>query len=192
MENKYIKLNQMKLILYLILSTSFLCCYSQDTYRQKVFFNELNNFVDSAKENSIKNGLYNVYVANIYNLDESDNYCFTFGYIYNFYDFDYVSVSYYMTIDEEILLVNFNNTSEEFIKKWNFRKIDSKLKPLVLKKLTPNGIVITGISEGLVICHNDSNLEKKIFENSDLIPVEKSIWKNIPQGGEIKLIKQED
>ena len=169
---------------------SSLSCYSQKSHNERVFFDELNNFVDSAKENSIKRGAYNVYVASFHNQNVENNYCFTFGYIVNFYDMESISVDYYKIIDGEILLIDFNDASEEFIRKWKFNRIDDSFNSLVLEKLTPEGVFITGISQGLVICFNDSSFEKYYFENADLIPNNQSIWKSFPEGGIFELIQE--
>lgn len=179
----------------LILKTlSSLGC-NQDTCKFKeaeYFKSELKSFVDSVKPNSIGNGKYDVYVAHFYHLDpENKEFCFTLGYIFNEYDVQYISPDYVYYVDNEIILIRMDkHKDKKFFNCLNFKKIEESDSVKIASKLYPmerGGI--TGTTEGLIFCKEKEKISKTYYENSDEIPLEKSIDKYFPEGGTIELIE---
>lgn len=167
-----------------LVSIHFYSCNGDSLQNKKLeeFNNELSLFSNSIKTQSIGKGKYNVFVACFYSSKTSTkDFCFTLGYILNEYELNYISPNYVYYLNNDIVLIKIDKkTKRTFFKNANMRKIEAADSLIIIKKLYPQadgGITYT--SKGLTYCNKNEKKERTIFENSDEIPFDKSIFKKI-------------
>jgi hypothetical protein len=159
---------------------------------ENVIIKELSSFIDTVKPHSIGNGKYNVYVLHLFSDSQSNKICFTIGYIMNSSNYKYIKPQYFFKLEEEFILVRYNQDLLE--QNFNFtlptyQKIGGSYTVPIVQKLFPSDLGgITGITRGLVYCSDGINYHKVLYDNSDQIPIEKSIYASFPTGGVIELI----
>jgi hypothetical protein len=188
----------MKFILHLMLTLiSFLTFPQEKRYMLQPdnLKAEINWFIDTVKENSIGNDIYNVYVLYLYQ-DDEEKLCFTLGYIDNYSFYQFVAPEYFFMISDEYIIVRIDKNVQN--SKLNFYHSLPELTSIkdtsslqISQKLFPEEVgFITGITEGMIVCYSDSgNYERIFYQNSDEIPPDKSIYVEFPRGGSIELIK---
>ncbi len=177
----------MKKILLLIFLWQSVMLYSQDQdYNIITDFNdELTDFIKMTKPDSTKYSFnYFVYVANFYSKN-----CFTLGYILNTVNYSYVEPNYVHYFKDEVVVIRIDSVLG---KKLGFKKINKTEKEKIIHKLFPSesgGFSYRG--KGLTYCKsNNGRIDEKIYNNSDEIPFEKSIYRKFPTNPVIKKIEK--
>lgn len=183
-----------KIIFLLLLFKGFYSFGNRDTCSHKkfdLFKEELNFFIDTIKPNSIGRGKYLVFVANIHYSNSSKNhFCFTLGYILNSFELEYVSANYVYYFKDEIVLISTDRKINNFFIDPCFKKIEEEDSIKIRKKLFPEEDGgITAITRGYIYCQEADTISKTFYQNSDEIPLEKSIYKYFPSGGTIEQIE---
>lgn len=144
----------------------------------KVIQTELEWFINRVKPESFRQGKHNVYLLNLYECDECGGYCFTIGYIDNYFSFKFIGeYKYYFYEDNELILIDYSDDFRD-----NFHIINSDcLKLLTNKQVITERIDMEmeaiGTWPGYICCYDDSHIIKVYYKNSDEIPKEKSILK---------------
>lgn len=164
--------------------------------QSRLIVGEIKTFIDTVKQTSYLNGLHNVYVIRFFEGDvKSKELCFTLGVIINSSSLDLITAQYYFKMNDEIVVMNFNNTKAiNYFGGCNLQKVDSSSRSDIMNKLCPNsrGVYITNTSKGVVCCFNGDNIEKIFYKNSDLIPEEASIWDYRLESGKMEIIYDPD
>lgn len=159
-----------------------------------VMNNELLHFIDSVKSDLGELYKYSVFVAYIFpsNLDKQKGMCFTLGYILNGFEVKNVSPDFVYYYGGEIVVIRI---AEEIKGKFNktLHKISLEDSLKIVQKLYPTskkGIsAITYEARALVSCEEGNKVRKVFYDNSNVVPREKSIYKNFPTGGVIRKIE---
>jgi hypothetical protein len=181
----------------IIFITFFIFCHklllsqNNDAININEFNKELLSFINVTKPDSSKYSYnYFVYVANFYS-DSINGRCFTLGYILNSAEYNYINPNYVYYFHDEIVLIRVKELeNEELMTKTNFNKIDKEKAFTVKAKLYPSEDGgFTYISKGLIYRKIKDKVETKLYDNSDEIPSEKSIFSNFPSGGVLRLIE---
>lgn len=152
----------------------------------------LKTYIDSAKKNSIGEGEYNIYVINVFVLNEKKKELgFTLGYINNEYDLDFMEPWLFRSYSDEIAIIKYNGKIN--IKSFDclgYKEIQESEIQKIRKKLFPKKDGgITGTSIGWVYYSRKNNSRITYYENSDEIPIDKSIYSKFPKVI-IKQVKQ--
>lgn len=158
------------------------------------FSSELNKFIDKANKEYHDISEYLVFVVYVYQADSNCN-AYTIGLIIHDFEFKSVSRSQYQIIDSNsVVLVSFApDIQEKDIPGVNLVKITPEKKEEIKNRLLPTdkGFIL-GTTSGLVYKECGDYSEKVFYENSDLIPLEQSIFRSFPMGIKIEMIKEGD
>ncbi len=158
----------------------------------KWFMDTVNAYYHSYES---RNNQYVVYVLYAYKGDKGqEGTCLTLGYVINSNDSRYILPTYYFKIDNEYVLVRLGKG----IKPSSFKGIDlvkfniyndDAIK--IIQKLYPSALGgFTYHPPGMTFCWNGEDSNRTYYENADEIPMNKSIWGDFPQGGQIDLIRE--
>jgi hypothetical protein len=138
------------------------------------------NKVD-AKYNKISD--YFVYVIHV-NAVKKDCEIYTIGFIFNESDYSRVNPEYIISDSNHTIVVSFSSfLKDTIIPGYKCVKIDYKKECEIKDKLIKEEKgYITGVFYGLEYKKCEGIIEKTFYENSDLIPAERSIFQMFPSG----------
>jgi hypothetical protein len=143
---------------------------------------ELSNFIESAKNESIWNGRFNVYVLKVY--QENENHlCYTLSYIINSYSYNEIKPDYYFMFEENYILVKIEEEiNKNMLFNMNLNTISNIKMIEIVQKLYPSDVgYTTNIYSASIFCMiNNEIIEVVRYENSDNIPKSKSIYSTFP------------
>lgn len=141
------------------------------------------------------NNQYIVYILYTYKDEKTRaGLCFTLGYIMNSNDSRNILPTHYFQIGDEYILVRFGKGIDaSYLKCVDLIKFntynDDAVK--IIQKLYPSAIGgFTYHPPGMTFCRDGEKSNRTYYENADEIPMEKSIWADFPQGGQMDLIRE--
>lgn len=170
-----------KFILLLLVSLYSVNLFAENDriqYTADSIQNEIKNFIKFNKKHSIKNGYYDVYIVKIFADNENnEDYSYTLGLIYNWFDIKYISFNYYYELDSEIVLIAVQKDLPKAFKDLNIVPLDTANAKKAYNKLYPQEQGgITGFAQGKVISVTRDKIEKAFYDNEDNIPANRSIY----------------
>jgi hypothetical protein len=150
-------------------------------------------FIEKTKIERSKISRYFVYYLRVTKAGP-DCIAYVLGIIVNKSDLELVDSDFYTSVDEDKLLVSFSDdiTVKE-IPGLEILKLDSDVKIFIKEKLLceEDGFIM-GVYPGMVFIQCGEVLRKMHYENSDLIPSEKTIYKDFMNGIEMRKINEGD
>lgn len=185
-------------LIYLYLGFWSLCPLPQST---NAFLESINNYISNEKSTSIRKGLYNVYVLNMYEYDSKSEYCVSVGVIKNSFALRDITPIYFVEYKNEIIIIKTNNKNVNLkCVDWNslgllnVNIIDDEKEKFIYNKLCPNqdGMFISGHSGIVTFCNESNNFQKEIFESEVLVSPLQSIYNNYSQNIFLNSVKQVD
>lgn len=149
---------------------------------------ELYKFVNMINTKNYGLSDYYVYVVNV-SLSNTGCKIYTFGYICNEEQYYDIAPEYIVIDSNNVIIVSFNsNLENKSIVGLELIKIDSGKMQIIKNKLLQKfDGYITGVFEGVVIKKCNNTIEKKMYENSDLIPKEQSIFRSLPFDNNVEI-----
>jgi len=142
---------------------------------------EVDWFINKVKAESIFEGKHNVYVVKVFDSQSS----FTTGIIQDSLSLELVGKShYFFRLRDELVLIQCSNNLSCYDGDLSVSPlVDLKL---VIEKINLDGVVF-GTSSGYVCTYAGDTITKTYFDDSDLIPSDKSIYNYQPSGTLIEL-----
>lgn len=117
---------------------------------------------------------------------------YSLGFIFSPKDFARSRVSHYIKIENEIALVFFDSPNDRLIPGFEVFELDSTNLEKIVSRMLDEESYITGVFEGMVYNVCGRNSSYTFYENSDVMPRNKSfLIRDLPPY-EIKLIKKEE
>jgi len=153
---------------------------------------EVSDFIDKVNNKYYKISKNFVFVIRV--LEESKD-CrnYTIGIIFNKPDYEKVKPEYIALDSNNLIIVSFSpKIRDKTIPDYELVKIDCMKENQIMEKLLRDGVYITGFFYGLEYEKCGEELGKTFYENSDMIPQERSIYQSFPTGVTIELIKEGD
>ncbi len=139
---------------------------------------ELDVFIKLAKEESYKNGLHNVYALTLYENPEIDShFCFTVGYIEGILSLGAIeNFKYYFYYSDELILLNYSESFEKKFKIESDIHFSKLLNKEIIYNKTGSEFTSIGTFKGLVYCNDTIGHSRVLYDDSDNIPKEKTIF----------------
>lgn len=156
----------------------------------KIIQSEIKWFINTVKPESYRKGKHNVYLVNLYECVECGGYCFTIGYIDNYFSFKFIGeYKYYYYDDNELIIVDFSDDLREKFYVINSDCLNLLTNKQVITEKIDMEMEAIGTWPGYLCCYDDSHIIKIYYKNSDEIPKAKSILKlkKINQGTVIEI-----
>jgi hypothetical protein len=149
---------------------------------------EIKWFINKVKPSSFREGEHNVYYTKLYAGNKAGEWCITIGYIDNYFLLNHIGeYKYYFYEDKELILFDY---SDDFRTKFHISNSES-IQLLNNKRIITERIDMEmesiGTWPGYTCCFDDNQIEKKYYENSDEIPLDKAILKVNDQGSVIEI-----
>lgn len=185
----------MKKFLLFLYVTMNLSSFSQsDMENDLALEKEIKWYIDTInKRGNEYTNQFVVYVLHAYKADKGQNgTCFTLGYIMNSYDYRYILPRYFFTLDNEYILVRLSDgLNADCLTGINLQELNKNNQVKIVQKLYPSALGdFTYHPPGITFCWDGENSNRTFYENADEIPMEKSIWGDFPQGGQMDLIRE--
>lgn len=156
-----------------------------------ILYQHIKDFIEKTKSERSRISKYFVYYLRVTKA-EPDCITYVLGIIVNKSDLELVDSDFYTTIDEDKLLVSFgNNVIVKEIPGMDILELGPDQKKVIEGKLLgeEDGFIM-GVYPGIVFLNCGEALRKKYYENSELIPSEKTIYKDFTKGIEMRRMKE--
>lgn len=162
-----------KIKLTLLAFIASYCCIAQhnDKNSHILVEKELQSFIDTVKPMSLYDGKYNVYVMNVVQGDSSSLY-FSFGYIMNAYNLNYIQADFFAKIGSEIVLFQIKDSLNfQLLTHFNALKIEGDNVDVIKAKLNhEEGVFLNGVGQGEVCRIRNGIVKTKFYESASSMP----------------------
>lgn len=165
------------------------------------FLESINHYITDEQSTSIRKGIYNVFVLNMYEYDSKSEYCASVGVIKNSFALSDITPVYFVEFKNEIVIIKTNNKKLNLqCVDWNslglfdVKIINDEKEKFIYNKLCPNqdGVFISSHSGIVTFCNEGNDFQKEIFESEILVSPLQSIYNNYSQNNFFNSSRQID
>ncbi len=140
---------------------------------------ETTRFIDKINNEYINNSRFAVFVIYGIESDSSKKLCLTISYIMNSYEYEFIESQHYFKYKDNFVIISSSRVFDiSLLHDFSPKTITSTDKEKIINTLFPKkrgGITYT--AQALLYCIDNNKLSKSFFENSDNLPLDKSIYR---------------